>query len=82
MTEKVVSIGGAPLPGEPVPEVLVILRGMLAEAEQGNVRSLALTWTDSGRSIFTNWHSDNDYFALMGGAGFLHHRLMLGVKTD
>jgi len=82
VTEKVVSIGGAPLPGDPVPEVLVILRGLLADAERGNVRSIALTWTDSGRSIFTNWNSDNDYFALMGGAGFLHHRLMQGVKID
>lgn len=82
MNDKVVSICGAPLPGDPVPEVLVILRGLLADAERGNVRSIALTWTDSSRSIFTNWHSDNDYFALMGGAGFLHHRLMQGVKID
>lgn len=82
MTRKIVSIGGTPAPGDPVPEVLMILRGLLAEAERGNVRSIALTWTDGGRSIFTNWHSDNDYFALMGSAGFLHHRMLVGSKID
>ena len=82
MTKKIVSITGAPLSTEPVPETIAMLRGLLAEAEQGNVRSIALAWTDSGRSIFTTWHSDNEYFNLIGGAGYLHYRMMLGVKND
>lgn len=83
MTDKVVALPGAPVPGyQVVPETVEILRGMLALAERGEVRSLAIAYTDADRKVVTNWHNNGEYFLMIGGVAWLQQRMLEGSNTD
>ena len=78
--DKVVSLRGAPqaLPGKPVPEVIKLLRDMLAQAETGDIAAVGMAivsergWTQTAYVIGENAPHWND---LIAAASRLKHRL-------
>lgn len=67
---------GAPLPeGEPVPVTIEILEELLAMARKGDVRSVAIAWTDNTPVVFTKWAHNHEYFKLQGAVAQLLHRM-------
>lgn len=67
---------GAPIPeGEPVPVTIELLEELLDKARRGEVRSLAVAWTDNTPVVFTKWAHNHEYFKLQGAAAQLLHRM-------
>ena len=67
---------GAPTPeGEPVPVAIALLEELLEMAKRGDVRSLAVAWTDNTPVVFTKWAHNHEYFKLQGAVAQLLHRM-------
>lgn len=83
MTNKVVSLDGKTVAGnEPVIATVELLRGLLAGAEAGDVRSIAMAWTDGNHKVITSWHNNGEYFFLIGGVAWLQQRMLDSTNTD
>lgn len=74
--------GGTVPPGEPVKAAVELLENLLVKAKSGELRAVAVSYMLGERRIVTDWHSDTDYFALIGGVGWLHQRMLEGSKIE
>lgn len=67
---------GAPVPeGDPVPVTVALLEELLGLAKRGDVRSVAIAWTDNTPVVFTKWAHNHEYFKLQGAVAQLLHRM-------
>lgn len=70
---------GSPVPGkDPVPEVVEHLRQRLAQAESGEIRSVATVATMESGNISTAWNSNGEFWKLLGAIDWLKHRMISG----
>lgn len=74
--------GGAVPENEPVPGAIELLERLLAQAKSGELRAVAVAVCVGHRRVITDWHSNNEYFTLIGGVGWLHHRMLEGSKIE
>lgn len=76
------------LPGAPDPETIPVqktiemLEHLLERAKRGDVRSLAVVYTDGGKKVVTDWHNNGQYMTLVGGVSWLINRMHQEVDTD
>lgn len=76
------------LPGAPVPEnetvakTVEMLEEMLVQAKRGEVRSIAMAWTDKNRKVLRQWHNNGEYMILVGGVSWLLHDMNHGNRED
>lgn len=81
MTSNVKVMPGAPIPGnEPVPEVIEQLRQRLAQAESGEIRSIATVATMGNGNISTAWNANGELWQLIGAIDWLKHRMLSGEQ--
>lgn len=74
---------GATVPmGEPVSETVDLLERLLVMARAGNLRSVAVVYSFGDHGLRTDWNSENEFFALIGGVGWLHKRMLDGIKVE
>ncbi len=76
---NVKSIHGTSVPGQPVPEVVDLLEDMLEEARSGSLRSVAMVGVKESNEVLTYYHSEDNFFTLLGGVACLQSRLTLAV---
>lgn len=77
--DNVRTLPGAPVPGvEPVSEVVEHLKLRLAEAERGEIRSIATTAIKQNGNISTGWHANGEFWKLLGGVDWMKHRMLEG----
>ena len=74
---NVKSIHGSAIPGQPVPEVVEMLEDMLEEARSGSLRSVAMVGVRESNEVLTYYHSEDNFFTLLGGVACLQSRLTL-----
>lgn len=74
--------GGTIPPGEPVKGTVELLENLLAKAKSGELRAVAVSYMLGERRVVTDWHSATDYFALIGGVGWLHQRMLEGSRIE
>lgn len=83
MADNILTFPGvAPRRGGRNEEVIDMLNRVLAEAEAGNVVSLALTAMTADQSIITAIHRypEASVFALLGAASALHAKLLRDIE--
>ena len=82
--DRVVSLRGERIyqPGEPVPELVSLIEGMLERAKRGEIKCLIGTgWTsDGGRLSYRGGHHDNIY-EMRGAIAFLDDEYVAWVKS-
>lgn len=66
MTDKIFSLTGAPLPGDPVPQVVDMLRDLVARAERGEIVAMAYAGIGGNADVFAGW--EGAHAAALGGA--------------
>lgn len=75
---KVASIGGITPPDQAVPETIKVLEDMLAKARSGEIRSVAVVGVKANENVISAWHSESQYYTLLGAASWLAHRMNSG----
>lgn len=72
---NVIALGSTVLPGEPNPEIIEDLEGLLERARSGELRALAYTTLGAQNTIGTGWAgSDGSRYPLGAAIGMLFHR--------
>lgn len=77
-TSNVVSIGGLTPPDLAVPETVAELEGALLRAKSGELRSVVIVGVKANDNIVSSWHSENQYYTLLGAISWLAHRMNTG----
>ncbi len=73
---KVASLFGGPSPGEPCPEIVADLRGLLEQAERGEIRGLAYAVARGSDFADHGYHfHPGGLFAIAAGVMALHHHI-------
>jgi len=67
---------------EPVPGTIELLESLLVMAKEGTLRSVAVAFTKHERQIVTDWHSNNEFFTLIGGVAWLQKRMLDGSDIE
>lgn len=81
--ENVRRLPGAPVPGlESVKATVEILEEMLAAAKRGDVRSIAMTYSDGGRQMHVRWHNNGEFMKLLGAVSWLAHEMNCDPNAD
>ena len=65
---------------EPVPEVVAVLRRMLADAEAGEVIAVAIACVGADNSFTTGFMGD-EQVTLLGGLAHLMHRINRDLES-
>ncbi len=78
MNGKVVSLNGEAVTGQPVPETIELLEQVLEKARSGEIRSVAVVGVKPNYHVFSCWHSEGQYYTLIGGLSWLSHRMNSG----
>lgn len=73
--EKVVAIGGCTPPDQSVPETVRLLEDMLLKARSGEIRSVAIVGVKTNGHVVSAYHSEDQYYTLLGAASWLAHRM-------
>lgn len=77
------ALPGATIPiGEPVPGTVELIENLLEMAKAGNLRSIAVAYSHGDNGLRTDWNSENEFFYLVGGVGWLHARMLEGVGVQ
>lgn len=72
MTDRVVSLHGNTIEGEPDPEVIAQLEQLLAEAKAGTLTGIAFATTHSNRNVGKGWSGlPGTRFQLGGAIGMM-----------
>jgi hypothetical protein len=58
MTDNVIGFRGVALPGQPVANVVDLLKDLLARAEAGDIRGVAYAVTHDGGAYGTGWEAE------------------------
>lgn len=76
MNSNVKILPGAPQPeGSPVPNTIALLEELLEAAKRGDVRSVAVAWTDNTPEVLTATAHNNEHYKLQGAVAQLLHRM-------
>lgn len=73
---NVTKLPGAPTPeGQPVQETIELIESLLEKAKTGELRSIAVAYTDDSPAIMTVWSSNREFYKLFGGVAQLMHEM-------
>lgn len=73
---NVTKLPGAPTPDvDPVTDTVELLEKLLAKAKTGELRSVAVAYTDCTASVMTVWNSNREFYKLLGGVTQLIHEM-------
>jgi hypothetical protein len=75
---KVVSLPGCEIRAhEPVGSIVELLEALLEKARNGEVRSLAYVWMDTGDNVNHNWYRGDRYNSqLLGSMAMMQHEFI------
>lgn len=65
-------------PDQAVPETVRLLENFLEMAKTGEIRSIGLVGVKANNHLSTAWHSEGQYYTLVGGMGWFQHRMHQG----
>lgn len=83
MTNNIVSIGGAIVPGTPEPEVVQILENLLAAAKRGEVIGLGVVTVSPEHTVMTSWTGAlGTHFQLGYGVALLASRYLNNAERE
>lgn len=73
---NILLLPGAPTPEqEPVKGTIELLEKLLESARRGEVRSIAVAWTENCSTASTDWFNNHEHYKLQGAVAQLLHDL-------